>query len=110
MRQPWDSPGLSWSECLADPRGVRADEVALQLRELVLVDDGAGELAESGGDAVDDAVLLHQVVDDLPRLGHLLHRFGRQLRREVTVQTGYTGCDLSGCDNPPIDIKTKVAS
>ena len=59
---------------------MRADEVALQLAELVLVDDGAGELAEAGGDAVDHAVLLHQVVDDLPRLAHPLHRLRRQLQ------------------------------
>ena len=33
-----DLPGLSGSESLADPRGVRTDEVALQLRKLVLGD------------------------------------------------------------------------
>ena len=49
-------------ERLADARGVAAHQVQLQLAQLVARDHDVGEVAEAGGDAVDDVAARHRVV------------------------------------------------
>jgi hypothetical protein len=55
---------------LAHAGGVAADQVELELLELVRGDDHGGELAEARVDAVDRAALGHDSVHHGPVLGH----------------------------------------
>ncbi len=59
--------------------GVRAHDVALELRPELVADVAGGEGAEAGGDAVDGLGLGGERVDDLPGGGEGLHGLGRQL-------------------------------
>ncbi len=55
------------SSGVAHARGVRADEVELQLAQAVEGDVDVGEVAEAGGHAVDDRAARDRVVHDAPR-------------------------------------------
>ena len=55
-----------------------AHQVVLKLSNLLGADMNVGEFAESGGDAVDDAVFGHNRIDDRPRLRHLFRRSGME--------------------------------
>ncbi|MNT48372.1 hypothetical protein D3C72_1851510 [compost metagenome] len=60
---------------LARAHAVREHEVALQLGQVVVADARAGELAETGVDAVDHLVVLDDVAHRGLGLGHaVLHR------------------------------------
>ena len=50
----------------ADARGVRADQVELQLAQSVEGDVHVGEVAEAGGHPVDHRAARHRLVDDAP--------------------------------------------
>jgi hypothetical protein len=58
---------------------VRADQRVLQLGPSLRRDEGAGERAEAGGDAVDRAAGLLDAVDDGPAGGHRLDGGGGDL-------------------------------
>ena len=64
---------------IAGARGVRADEVALELLGVGRVDPHVGEVAEAGGDAVDGGALRDEALDDCSRGAHPHGRAGVEL-------------------------------
>ena len=60
----------STGKWLADTRGVRPDEVALELRHLLRLDPNVGEVAEAGGHAVDRLALGDEPLDHRSRGTH----------------------------------------
>jgi len=57
---------------IADPRGMAAQEVELQLDEVLARDPDLGERAESGVDAVDRRIAVRELGDELGRRPHEL--------------------------------------
>ncbi len=67
-----EGPGLVDRQGLPHPGGVAADQVQLELGQLVLGDDHRRELSEAGVDPIDHPLLGQDPVDDRPVLGHRL--------------------------------------
>lgn len=65
-------------ERIADPRGVRTNQVALQFGHLVRLDPDIGQVAKSGGHPVDRLSLCHEPLDHGARRPHPIGGFGGQ--------------------------------
>ncbi len=57
-------------EWFADSDRVRDEQVLLESSRVGGIDEGGGQVAETGGDAVDDFAGRHEPLDDLARLRH----------------------------------------